>query len=127
MCGGVCAYVWRYVCLCMEVCAYVYGGVCAYMWRCVCLCVEVCVLMCGGGCVCVTRYTQSIAHVRIVLLSWKVIYVGSLNRGRSEGNWIGKRRPPEALTTFTRSAISYLVSSSSRLLFGLCRDSPWCL
>ena len=54
MCGGVCAYVWRCVCLCVEVCAYVwrcvlmFGDVCAYVWG-VCLCVEVCVLTCMCG------------------------------------------------------------------------------
>ena len=49
--------VWRYMCLCVEVCVLMCGGMCklclcvvlcAYVWRCVCLCVEVCVLMCGG-------------------------------------------------------------------------------
>ena len=44
MCGGVCGCVlmWRCVCLCVEMCAYVFGGVlmCACVWRCF-------IFMCG--------------------------------------------------------------------------------
>lgn len=70
ICGGICVYIWRYICICMHVgyiCVmHVCGYICVFVWGYICICMcrgiyvyiwgYICICLCGVGvymCICV--------------------------------------------------------------------------